>query len=52
MEHLAECVGDKAAYCGSFSAVAEAIRREAGEGDLVIVMGAGDIWHVFELLDL
>lgn len=51
-ETLAERVGARAEYCGSFAAVAEAIEREARDGDLVIVMGAGDIFHVFELLDL
>jgi UDP-N-acetylmuramate--alanine ligase len=47
---LAERVGSKATYCGSFEAVANAIRQEAREGDLVIVMGAGDIYKVFDLL--
>lgn len=51
-ETLAERVGERAEYCGSFAAVAEAIEREARDGDLVIVMGAGDIFHVFDLLDL
>lgn len=51
-ETLAERVGECAEYCGSFAAVAEAIEREARDGDLVIVMGAGDIFHVFDLLDL
>lgn len=51
-EGLAERVGDTALYCGSFTGVADAIRREAREGDLVIVMGAGDIFKVFDLLDL
>ena len=47
---LAERIGEKATYCGSFEGVAEAIRRDAREGDLVIVMGAGDIYKVFDLL--
>ncbi|MBE6589071.1 MAG: UDP-N-acetylmuramate--L-alanine ligase [Ruminococcaceae bacterium] len=47
---LSEAVGERAQYCGSFSSVADAIRRDAREGDLVIVMGAGDIYKVFELL--
>ena len=51
-ETLAEKVGERALYCGSFAAVAEAIECEAHEGDLVIVMGAGDVFHVFDLLDL
>ncbi len=49
-ETLKERVGYKAAYCPSFGEVAEAIKREAREGDLVLVMGAGDIFKVFDLL--
>ncbi|MBQ2734444.1 MAG: UDP-N-acetylmuramate--L-alanine ligase [Clostridia bacterium] len=49
---LAERVGEKALYCGSFNATAEAILREARDGDLVIVMGAGDIFKVFDFLGL
>lgn len=49
---IADGIGKKALYCGSFAATAEALRREAREGDLIIVMGAGDIYRVFELLDL
>ena len=45
-------MGEKALYCGSFEAVAEQIVKEAREGDLVIVMGAGDIFRVFDLLEL
>ena len=47
---LAERIGEKASYCGSFARVADAIKRDAREGDLVIVMGAGDIYKTFELL--
>ncbi len=49
---LAESIGEKAVYCDSFCALAKRISTEVGEGDLVIVMGAGDIFHVFDLLDL
>ena len=49
---LADHMGERAVYCGSFASVAETIQREAREGDLVIVMGAGDIFHVFDLLEL
>ncbi len=49
-ELLAEKIGERAEYCGSFGAVADAIRRDAVPGDLVIVMGAGDIYKVFDLL--
>lgn len=47
---LAERIGEKATYCGSFERVAQAIKGDAREGDLVIVMGAGDIYQVFDLL--
>jgi len=49
---LAERVGERALYCGSFEATARAITDEARTGDLVIVMGAGDVFKVFPLLDL
>ncbi|MBQ9773795.1 MAG: UDP-N-acetylmuramate--L-alanine ligase [Clostridia bacterium] len=49
-ELLANKIGERAEYCGSFSAVADAIRRDAVPGDLVIIMGAGDVYKVCELL--
>ena len=49
---LAESIGEKATYCESFSCLAKALSKDVGEGDLVIIMGAGDIFHVFEQLDL
>lgn len=51
-ETLARRIGEKAVYTGGFAETAEAIRREARPGDLVIVMGAGDVFHVFEHLPL
>ncbi len=51
-ERLAEKIGPKAEYCGSFTRIAEALMRDVQEGDLVIVMGAGDIYKVYDLLDL
>ena len=47
---LAERIGEKATYCGSFERVAQAIKGDAREGDLVIVMGAGDIFKTFDFL--
>ena len=49
---LANLIGEKALYCGSFASVADAIKSDAQEGDLVLVMGAGDIFKVFDLLEL
>ena len=34
----------------SFEEIADFLREEAGEGDLVITMGAGDIYRVGEML--
>ena len=49
-EQVADMIGEKARYCGGFAETAAAIREEAREGDLVIVMGAGDVFQVFDLL--
>ena len=49
---LSERLGEHALYCGSMESTAAAIKAEAREGDLVIVMGAGDVFHVFDLLKL
>ena len=49
---LAEAIGEGAEYCGGFDAVAKALTRDAKEGDLVIVMGAGDVYKVYDYLDL
>ena len=49
-EKLAKSVGDHATYCGDFETVAECLKRDAREGDVILIMGAGDIDKVFELL--
>ncbi len=51
-DQLATKIGEKAEYCGSFASVAQALERDAAQGDLVIVMGAGDIYQVFPLLEI
>ena len=51
-ELLAQRVGPDALYCGSFGALAQALKQEARAGDLVIIMGAGDIYKVYDLLAL
>ena len=51
-EELAKQIGSVAEYCGSFESVAKALKRDAKRGDLVIVMGAGDIYKVYDLLEL
>ena len=47
---ISELIGDKAIYCPSFEDTANAILREAREGDVVVIMGAGDVYHVFDYL--
>ena len=47
---LAERIGDKASYEGSVENAAQTLRRELREGDAVIVMGAGNIDRIFNVL--
>lgn len=51
-ELFAECIGEKASACHGFHKAAEVLRKELMPGDIAIVMGAGDVWHTFEYLDL
>lgn len=51
-EMLAKAVGDSAEYSGDLRALAKMLIHDAREGDLLIVMGAGDIERVFDLLPL
>jgi len=45
---LAEKAGG--VYCGDFNSAAEFIKSNARPGDFVVLMGAGDIYKVFDLL--
>ncbi len=47
-EKLANAVGNGAIASVSFSETAEILKRELREGDVAVVMGAGDVWHVFD----
>ena len=47
---LAEAIGERATYCGGIADTAHALRKELRAGDLAIVLGAGDIYKVFEVL--
>ena len=51
-DDIAERIGEKASSYPDFSSLAKAIEREAKEDDLVLIMGAGDIYQVFDLLKL
>jgi UDP-N-acetylmuramate--alanine ligase len=37
--------------CHGFSNIAKMLQNELSDGDIAVVMGAGDIWHVFEHLN-
>ena len=47
---LAASVGDKAEYCPTPTAAAEIIIKEAQMGDVIVIMGAGDVIRVTKLL--
>ncbi|MBR7185038.1 MAG: UDP-N-acetylmuramate--L-alanine ligase [Clostridia bacterium] len=49
---LAERIGDKASYYDSFEAIAEELRESVFDGDIVIIMGAGDIFRLYDHLPL
>lgn len=51
-EKLAAIVGDKAVYGGDLDSIAEIIKKTAKPDDMIIVMGAGDIFKVFPKLGL
>ncbi|MDI6449435.1 UDP-N-acetylmuramate--L-alanine ligase [Anaerobaca lacustris] len=38
--------GTDAEYVGTFDAVCDCLEKELGAGDLVVTMGAGDVWKV------
>lgn len=47
---LADAVGNGAISAESFDEAADILKRELREGDVAVVMGAGDIWHVFDYI--
>ena len=49
---LAEEIGDNASYAPDLASAAGILAEEAGEGDAVIIMGAGDLYHIFPYLGL
>jgi UDP-N-acetylmuramate--alanine ligase len=38
--------GQKAVHLPEFSAIVGHLRREAREGDLIVTMGAGNVWEI------
>lgn len=51
-KRLADMIGEKAEYIDSFAGIAKKLRENVSRGDIVVVMGAGDIYKVFAELDL
>lgn len=51
-EELARMIGEKAIYGGDLKKTAELLNNTVRAGDLVIVMGAGDIFKIYGMLDL
>ena len=49
-EGLAQKIDNAVAVHG-FENIAEVLKNELNEGDIAVVMGAGDIWHIFDHLD-
>lgn len=47
---LAEAVGENAVWGGDLKRTAELLRSELKEGDTAIIMGAGDIWKLFDMI--
>ena len=50
-EKLAKRIGDSAVYAESFAVAASMISEELKPSDVAVVMGAGDVWRVFEHLE-
>lgn len=51
-EKLARMIGDKASCGGDFDAIAEKLKALAQKDDMIIVMGAGDIFKLFPKLEM
>ena len=49
---LAERIGERAIYGGDPERTARLLSAEVEEGDTVVIMGAGDIYKIYEYLDI
>ena len=45
-------IGEKAIYGGDIARSAQSLKEIVQSGDLVVVMGAGDIFKIYGMLDL
>ena len=48
---FAERIGEIASPTPSFAEAADALRRELRAGDVAIIMGAGDVFKVFDFME-
>jgi len=51
-EKLAISIGEKAIYGGNLGQISEILKSVSGKDDMIIVMGAGDIFKIFPMLGL
>lgn len=51
-EKLAQALGERGLYLGGNEEIAKYLRANVEKDDLVVVMGAGDIYRLYDLLDL
>ncbi len=49
-QKLAKRVGDKAKFTGSLAQTAQAVKENLGEFDIILSMGAGDIYRLYDLV--
>ncbi len=49
---LAQTIGQRAEYIDSFEGIAAFLRQNVFEGDVIVVMGAGDTYKLFPLMGL
>ena len=49
---LADSIGERAIYGGTFEACGEKLKDILRDGDVVVVMGAGDIYKIYSVLGL
>lgn len=51
-EKLADALGERGLYLGGNEEIAKFLKANVQKDDLVVVMGAGDIYKLYDLLDL
>lgn len=49
-EGLCQAIGNKARYIGDFAQIADEVFKIAQKGDVIVTMGAGDVYKIGELL--